>query len=56
MGAVAMAIGALPFGMLYMGGLAEWVGVQRAVTYSSLAFLAVVLITAATQPGIRKVR
>ena len=56
MGAVAMAIGALPLGMLYMGGLAEWIGAPRAVTYSSLAFLAVVLLTAATQPGIRRVR
>ena len=56
MGAVAMAIGSLPLGMLYMGGLAEWIGVQRAVTYSSIAFLAVVLITVATQPGIRRVR
>ena len=56
MGAVAMAIGALPLGMLYMGGLAEWIGAPRAVTYSSIAFLAMVLVTAATQPGIRRVR
>ncbi len=56
MGAVAMVIGSLPLGMLYMGGLAEWIGAPRAVTYSSIAFLGVVLLTAATQPGIRKVR
>ena len=56
MGAVAMAIGSLPLGMLYMGGLAEWIGAPRAVTYSSIAFLVVVLVTAATQPGIRRVR
>ena len=51
MGAVAMVIGSLPLGMLYMGGLAEWIGAPRAVTYSSIAFLGVVLLTAATQPG-----
>ena len=56
MGAVAMVIGSLPLGMLYMGGLAEWIGAPRAVTYSSIAFLGVVLLTAATQPGIRRVR
>ena len=56
MGAVAMAIGSLPLGMLYMGGLAEWIGAPRAVTYSSIAFLVMVLVTAATQPGIRRVR
>ncbi len=55
MGAVAMAIGSLPLGMVYIGALAEWIGVQRAVTYSSVAFLAVVLLTAVTQPGIRRV-
>ena len=56
MGAVAMVIGSLPLGMLYMGGLAEWIGVQRAVTYSSIAFLGVVLLTVVTQSGIRRVR
>ena len=55
MGAVAMAIGSLPLGMVYIGALAEWIGVQKAVTYSSIAFLVVVLLTVVTQPGIRRV-
>ena len=55
LGAVALAIGVLPLGMVCMGSLAEWLGAPRAVTYSCIAFLLLILLTAASQPGLRKV-
>ena len=55
MGAVALSIGMLPLGLLYLGLMAEWIGAPRAVAYNSLAFLFIMLLVAAFQPGLRKV-
>ena len=54
MGSVALAIGLLPLGMIYVGTLADRFGAPAAVAYNSLACLVLVLVVAVIQPGLRQ--
>lgn len=44
MGLLGMAIGALPFGMLMLGGVAQWVGAPAALTMSIVAGTAILTV------------
>jgi predicted MFS family arabinose efflux permease len=54
MGMLSMAIGALPFGMLALGGLAQAIGTEEAVTAGAVAGLIALALWLVIRPEVRR--
>ncbi len=56
MGAVALGIGVIPFGMAFVGGMSEWLGAAKALGLTSLMGLGLIAMVVLFQPELRRAR
>ena len=56
MGAVALGIGVIPFGMAFVGGMSEWLGAAEALGLTSLIGLGLIAMVLLFQPDLRRAR
>jgi hypothetical protein len=54
MGAISLAIGTLPFGMFWVGFVADRIGAPEALLIHALLGIAVIGLLAASQPALRR--
>lgn len=56
MGAVALGIGVIPFGMAFVGGMSEWLGAAEALGLTSLIGLGLIAMVLLFQPDLRRAK
>ncbi len=56
MGAVALGIGVIPFGMAFVGGMSEWLGAAKALGLTSLIGLGLIAMVLLFQPDLRRAK